>query len=170
MNHRDDLRNGRDGALRRPPETRPIRKQLPHDVPNWVDPDEAVYFITICCQKRGLKQLTKSEISQRLRASIEYRHQKADWYMHLALLMPDHAHFIVSFPGRAKNLNTVISKWKEWTAKSLQIKWQRDFFEHRLRTDESFDEKIDYVRANPVRAGLVANAEHWPHVFDSEID
>ena len=167
-NNRDQAQNGRDGALRRPPQTRPLRKQLPHDVPNWVDLDEAIYFIAICCQMRGVKQLTKFEISQRLLESIEYRHRKVYWYMHLALLMPDHAHFIVSFPEGAKNMNTVISKWKEWTAKSLKVKWQRDFFEHRLRRDESFEERTDYVRANPVRAGLIADAKRWPHVFAAE--
>jgi len=144
---------------------RRVRKQLPHDVPDWVDLDEAIYFVTICCQQRGIKQLTRVEIAQRLLESIEYRHRNADWYMHLALLMPDHVHLIASFPERAKNMQAVVSKWKEWTAKSIKVKWQRDFFEHRLRGDEGFDEKADYVRANPVRAGLVTNAEDWPYLF-----
>jgi len=38
----------------------------------------------------------------------------------------------------------------------MGIKWQRDFFEHRLRSDESWREKADYILANPVRKGLVA--------------
>ena len=170
MSNQGKAPNGRDGALRRPLKKRPVRKPLPHDVPDWVDLDEAIYFITICCQTRGVNHLTQPHISQRLLDSIEYRHRKVEWFMHLALLMPDHAHFIVSFPERARNTKIVISKWKEWTAKSLKVKWQRDFFEHRLRRDESFDEKADYIRANPVRAGLVADAKHWPHIFISEID
>ncbi|HEX4638102.1 MAG TPA: transposase [Chthoniobacterales bacterium] len=164
----NQLQNGRDGALRRPRKIRPTRKQLPHDVPDWVDSDAAIYFITICCQTRGVSQLTQPDISQRLLDSIEHRHRKAEWFMHLALLMPDHAHFIISFPERVRNMKTVISKWKEWTAKSLKIRWQRDFFEHRLRRDESFDEKADYVRGNPVRGGLVANEENWPHIFSED--
>jgi putative transposase len=58
-----------------------------------------------------------------------------------------------------------VSKWKEWTAKALGVRWQRDFFEHRLREDESFREKSDYILANPVRAGLVEKPEDWPYVF-----
>ena len=85
--------------------------------------------------------------------------------MHLALLMPDHVHFITSFPEREKRMNIVVSKWKEWTAKSLGIEWQRDFFEHRLRHDESFDEKAEYIRRNPLRAGLVKHSENWPYLF-----
>jgi len=34
-----------------------------------------------------------------------------------------------------------VSKWKEWTTKTLKINWQRDFFEHQLRKEESLREK-----------------------------
>ena len=40
--------------------------------------------------------------------------------------------------------------------------WQPGFFDHILRTDESYGEKWNYVRNNPVRAGLVKNAGDWP--------
>ena len=41
--------------------------------------------------------------------------------------------------------------------------WQRGFFDHVLRSDESYAQKWNYVRQNPVRAGLVANADDWPY-------
>lgn len=41
--------------------------------------------------------------------------------------------------------------------------WQRGFFDHVLRSDESYAQKWDYVRENPVRAGLVKRAEDWPY-------
>jgi hypothetical protein len=47
----------------------------------------------------------------------------------------------------------------------LCIDWQDDFFEHRLRNDESARQKADYILANPVRKGLVSRAEDWPHVW-----
>jgi hypothetical protein len=37
-----------------------------------------------------------------------------------------------------------------------------EFFDHILRSSESYSEKWNYVRDNPVRAGLVANADDWP--------
>src|SRR5438874_13726000 len=98
---------------------RPTRKQLPHETPNWVDLDQAVYFITICCARRGENHLLRSVTAKPLLNTIEYRHEKGEWYMHLALLMPDHVHFIASFPEREKSMQTVVSKWKEWTAKGL---------------------------------------------------
>jgi hypothetical protein len=35
-------------------------------------------------------------------------------------------------------------------------------FHHRLRGDESYGQKWQYVRENPVRQGLVMQAEDWP--------
>ena len=61
-----------------------------------------------------------------------------------------------------------MSKWKEWTAKTLAIRWQRDFFEHRIRRDENLREKADYIVLNPVRVGLVDKPENWPFVFVPE--
>ena len=62
-----------------------------------------------------------------------------------------------------------MAKWKEWTAKritsALQIEpplWQQRFFDHLLRSSESYAGKWSYVLENPVRAGLVSTAAEWP--------
>jgi hypothetical protein len=39
--------------------------------------------------------------------------------------------------------------------------WQPGFYDHLLRSDENYAEKWEYVFQNPVRAGLVAQAETW---------
>jgi hypothetical protein len=41
--------------------------------------------------------------------------------------------------------------------------FQAHSFHHRLRQNESYSEKWDYVRMNPVRAGLVADPDRWPY-------
>ena len=41
--------------------------------------------------------------------------------------------------------------------------WQRDCWDRQLRTGESYTQKWEYVRNNPVRKGLVANADDWPY-------
>jgi putative transposase len=87
----------------------------------------------------------------------------------IGLLIPDHFHLFISFPESEKRIQTIITKWKEWTAQSLKIKWQRDFFEHRLRREVSFREKADYILANPVRAGLTKEPEDWPYIFVAEL-
>ena len=140
------------------------RKTLPHEFPSFVDPAKEIFFIAVCCQKRGVNQLAGPEVGPPLIETIQHRNEKEVWWAHLAMIMPDHVHFLLSFP-RENQIQVVMSKWKEWTAKSLRIHWQRDFFEHRLRRDESYREKADYILFNPVRAGLVSNVEDWPYVF-----
>jgi REP element-mobilizing transposase RayT len=41
--------------------------------------------------------------------------------------------------------------------------WQPGFFDHLLRSEESYEQKWRYVRENPVRAGLASRAEDWPY-------
>ena len=41
--------------------------------------------------------------------------------------------------------------------------WQAEFFDRVLRTHESYNGKWRYVIDNPVRAGLVREAEAWPY-------
>jgi len=36
-------------------------------------------------------------------------------------------------------------------------------FDHVLRNDESYAQKWNYGRDNPVRAGLVVRSEDWPY-------
>ena len=62
-------------------------------------------------------------------------------------------------------MTTEIPEFKKFTARTLGIRWQRDFFDHRLRREESEREKADYVLRNPERAGLVAQWEEWAHRF-----
>jgi len=63
------------------------------------------------------------------------------------------------------NLQQIVTSWKRWTARQLGIRWQRDFFEHRLRHEESRREKADYILQNPVRKMLAACPEDWPFVY-----
>jgi putative transposase len=44
-----------------------------------------------------------------------------------------------------------------------QTIWQRGFFDHVLRNDESYAEKWQYVVLNPVRKGFVSRHEDWPY-------
>jgi hypothetical protein len=45
--------------------------------------------------------------------------------------------------------------------------WQEGCFDRLLRSDESLSDKWEYLRQNPVRAGLVANPEDWPYQYAS---
>ncbi len=146
----------------------PERKTLPHDGPLWIDPRKEIYFISVNCEVRGKNQLALPNVAKILFETVQHRQAMRLWWSHVFLLMPDHLHALFSFPPSDKPFKQVISKWKEWTAKQTGVKWQRDFFEHRLRKEESRREKADYILLNPVRKGLVPKPEDWPYVYFAE--
>jgi len=41
--------------------------------------------------------------------------------------------------------------------------WQRDFWDTQMRSREHYNEKLSYVRMNPVRKGLVNEPKAWPY-------
>jgi len=41
--------------------------------------------------------------------------------------------------------------------------WQKGYFYHVVRSEQSYEEKWIYVRENPVRKGLVPEAEACPY-------
>ena len=144
----------------------PGRKQLPHGIPPWIDPDANDYFITVCCQQRGTNQLCLPKIGDVILSTVRFYQNAQKWFPSLFLLMPDHLHMIAAF-GRDQDMTKVVRAWKRYTASQHGILWQRDFFEHRLRGDESWEEKAAYILNNPVRAGLAADASEWPFVLRS---
>jgi putative transposase len=141
------------------------RQALPHLVPMWVDPQKEIYFITVNCQSRFTNQLALPKIAEQIFETVRHRQERFFWWPHLFLLMPDHIHALLSFPPSGKRLSSVIRKWKEWTSKDLGIHWQRDYFEHRMRNDESRRQKADYILQNPHRRNLVGRDETWPYVY-----
>jgi REP element-mobilizing transposase RayT len=139
------------------------RTHLPHDPPDWIDPTQEAFFITINCLPRKTNQLANDKVWSALIEALEFREERGEWKWRLILAMPDHLHGIVCFPN-SFFMRKTISAWKRWLAKSHAIHWQRDFFDHRLRSMESAIEKANYIRMNPVRAGLCANPQDWPYV------
>jgi putative transposase len=141
----------------------PRRKILNHDVPSWV-PEGATFFITINSLPRGQNQLAIPAVATALTESIAARVERGQWWPRLVLFMPDHLHALMVFPA-AQDLSKVVRNWKRYTARNAGIRWQRDFFDHRIRNERSLEEKWHYVAQNPVRAGLVPTAEDWPYVW-----
>ena len=132
---------------------RPVRKPLNHSA-HFHGRFGATYFITICCQRRGVNQLCLKDVASLLFETARRYHASRRWHLKLLLLMPDHLHMLIGVPGEVK-LSNLIRDFKRITARIANISWQRNFFDHRLRHDESENEKVTYIRANPVRAGLI---------------
>jgi len=136
-----------------------------HRPPSWVG-ENATYFITINCLSRGTNQLAVPDISDRLLDSLQFYKDQGKWHVHLALLMPDHLHALLTFNwDEGQGMAKLTAGWKRYTARSLGISWQRDFFDHRVRSEFDLTDKWTYIRENPVRAGLVLEFNEWPHAL-----
>ena len=141
----------------------PVRKMLPHTVPQWVD-DGSWFFITIKCLPQEENQLCRVGTGDGVLAAMAHNHNKFLWHCRLCLLMPDHLHAVISFP-RQPGMKIVVSNWKKFVAREFGVKWQRDFFDHRLREQHELQEKMSYILMNPVRKGLCERAEDWVWVY-----
>jgi REP-associated tyrosine transposase len=94
--------------------------------------------------------------------------------LHAAVVMPDHVHLLLT-PLRDKDgwpfpLVDILQCMKSSTAHRINRMsgisgpvWEEESFDHVLRSDESFKDKCEYIRQNPVKAGLVHKPEnyHW---------
>jgi REP element-mobilizing transposase RayT len=81
--------------------------------------------------------------------------------------MPDHLHALLAFP-RDKQMSNVISLWKGYLARMVGIRWQRGFFDHRIKSADSWDSTAQYIRMNPVRAELTTDSKNWPYKWEAK--
>ena len=137
----------------------PSRKWLHHELPTWVI-SSPNYFVTLCCATRTTNQLCNEPIGTRLLESASHYQATGKWFVHILLLMPDHLHAILCLPSEG-DLTRCMTDFKKYTSRRTGIAWQHGFFEHRLRSDESLTEKIQYIEMNPVRKGLVDTPDAW---------
>src|SRR4029453_8540365 len=140
-----------------------IRKRLDHTT-HLAGRFGAISFITICCHKRGLNQLCPYETHTALTHTARSYHERTRWNLMLLLLMPDHLHALIGVDGQT-SLAQLIRNYKRITAKIAGVKWQRNFFDHRLRHNKSLAEKFAYICQNPVRARLISGENKWRYVF-----
>ena len=130
---------------------------------------QPIYFITTCtCDRRPI--LASPAALGILRREWESARERHGWLVGRYVVMPDHVHFFCAevAGGARHSLSRFVGAWKEWTAKELvrvlptsAPVWQKRFFDHVLRSAESYAEKWAYVRDNPVRAALAASWETW---------
>jgi REP-associated tyrosine transposase len=132
----------------------------------WIFAHRPLYFVTFCTYKR--KKLVASEpVHAAFMAFAREANSQRNIAVGRYVIMPDHVHLFVRGSDDFQ-LGPWIGMLKQALSKHIVTKarrpiWQRRFFDHVLRSDESYAQKWNYVRENPVRAGLVANAEDWPY-------
>ena len=124
-----------------------------------------ILWCTVNANDRSLPWLAQSDVMHALHG-VWSGHEHA-WLVGEYLLMPDHLHFFCC--PRSISEGVTVEKWtgywKDRFAKRVrqpQWRWQDGLFHTRMRSDEHYREKQEYMRQNPVKAGLAANPEDWP--------
>jgi REP element-mobilizing transposase RayT len=139
------------------------RRRLPH----YQKFDRAL-FVTFC--KRTQEPLSPPARSLLLQHCLKGNNRTI--HLHAVVIMPDHVHLLLTpmrnadgWPFPLKNILKLI---KGPAARSVNILnstggalWQDESFDHVLRTTESFAEKFEYIRQNPVRWGLATTPEEY---------
>jgi len=144
-----------------------MQRLSPHDAPPrrlrrlstvWAGHPFPRYFVTACTADR-MRVLANAEYHARLRAFLLESPSRYGWHVLRYVIMPDHLHLMAVTTDQT-SLGGWIKALKAVTAQR-EFRWQAGYFDHVLRNDENESEKWNYVRDNPVRAGLVASAEEW---------
>jgi REP element-mobilizing transposase RayT len=138
----------------------------------WIE--NPIFFITACTHERKniLANPKSAAILVEEWMSAKEHH---DWYIGRYVIMPDHVHFFCAPGNEAHDLSVFMKFWKEWTSKKIKKEfriegdvWQHEFFDHLLRSEESYAQKWDYVLNNSVRADLVKESDDW--LWQGEIE
>jgi putative transposase len=107
---------------------------------------------------------------------LETLNRLDQWTTLAAIAMPDHLHLLTAPQDREASVSAY-SKWfKRWFSEAYcrpsvpdgrslaqTWRWQESCFDRLLRSDESLSDKWEYLRQNPVRAGLVSDPNDWPY-------
>jgi REP element-mobilizing transposase RayT len=136
-----------------------------------------IYFVTACTHKRDAT-LNDMEVHD---CFIEFGQNGDDYgaWLGAYVIMPDHLHAFVVIDDERQDLSAWMKSLKNSLSKVLRTKsipaphWQKGFFDHVLRSEDSYSEKWEYGRDNPVRAGLAREWSDWPfmgEIFDLEFE
>jgi REP element-mobilizing transposase RayT len=89
------------------------------------------------------------------------------------VVMPNHVHVLIRVYDGVR-LSDIVHSWKSFTAKAIvnSLKdagespalpiWQPEYWDRYIRDQAHFENAVDYIHQNPVKAGLVSFAEKWP--------
>lgn len=119
------------------------------------------YFLTFCAGDRK-PVLANPGVYARVQQFISDSLSRYGVWVDGYVLMPDHVHLIISTAPESVVLGEWVKAFKSVVA-HREFRWQPGFFDHVLRSEESTAEKWEYIRMNPVRAGLAERPEDWAY-------
>ncbi len=132
---------------------------------------DATYFLTLCTEERRAG-LTHAILAGRILDEAHAMTTDATWTLRAATIMPDHIHLLITLGERLpldKSVNRLKAKTsallKEHANAASSLLWQRGFFDHKLRADDSVAAVLLYIHLNPYRAGVCERTTSWPWFY-----
>jgi putative transposase len=141
----------------------PKRKPIRLPLAAYANP-ASVFHLTIDAHERR-SYFLEHEFNNEIVAILRGEALAFGCAIRIYCLMPTHLHLLAR-PG-TRSLVEFVGAFKKKTAdlareaQGIEKLWQRSFFDHRLRSYESEVEQYEYIRMNPVRAGLVKHPDDW---------
>lgn len=128
---------------------------------------QRVYFVTMVAAERR-RIFTDDRVAQSTIECLCELRQKLNFNLYVYCLMPDHLHALIGAGKSGKTLGEICGAFKslstrvhwQWYEGKL---WQRQFFDHIIRSEEDFFECLQYIKLNPVRKGLVEDWKKWQY-------
>ncbi len=83
------------------------------------------------------------------------------------VVMSNHIHLLIQPHKPLSEITRAIKKTSARQANIILERsglpfWQDESYDHWVRNGKQFDRIVDYIKSNPVKAGLVELAEMWP--------
>ena len=90
-------------------------------------------------------------------------------HVHLLLTpMQDEDGWVYGLPAILKSIKGASARAVNKLTNSLGPVWQEESFDHVLRSQESLEDKLEYILQNPVRRGLVRRPEDYRWLWVEE--
>ena len=121
-----------------------------------------IFFVTVNA-KDAVPWMASATVQESL---VEIWNKEATaWLVGYYLIMPDHMHLFCAPHDLRFEIDQWVRFWKgQFRRRHLDQSWslQRTSFHHRMRDRIEYEQKLMYVRENPVRKQLVTQPDDWP--------
>lgn len=138
------------------------------NLPHW-ELEGAVYFITFNTWEK--LELTPAARQVVLNACKFFDRQR--YQIFCLVVMPDHVHMLMQPLEKSDNkfwsLSSILHSMKSYSSKQIPkvmkhigTVWQDERHDHIVRDEREFQVFWEYIRQNPVKAGLSLTPEEYP--------
>jgi REP element-mobilizing transposase RayT len=141
-------------------------REKSHRLPTDCYKGEASIAFTLCL-KEGVQAFKDKKIVNVFTDMLTSAIIKKDCIVPVYCFMPNHQHLIITGKKINSDIWKALVSYKQqtgfWMSKNnIGIKWQKDFYDHVIRTHEDIASQVKYILDNPVRKELVKSWQEYP--------